>query len=729
MAVNPNSAFVWGPGGIALTPEQVALQRELLARQQAKGADFSPVGHWTQGAARVADALAGVIKERRLDKADASNQAYDATLSAPLADALRGGVAAYPESVAEGGSTFAPDAPGVEGPQVYRDAIASIESDGSGDYAAIGPTHPKMGRALGRYQIMEANLGPWGQEALGQPVSAEEFLANPKIQDAIFDHKFGGYVKQFGPSGAAQAWFAGPGGVGKTDRKDSLGTSVGAYAEKFDRALGRSAPAPVQVSSLDPSAGMGSLPETSPTASQPDVPTEPVGVGVVPAGTGGTPVLDVTAQPHLSAAANIPFVSPTGAPTQVAAVPVVPPVKRVSDALLRANDRALGGILAPEGTPQPANATLAGPFPAAPAAGPVDASPVAQAGYLDNAPQNASARRPESTDAPRTDGDTGYFPPAPSPQANNPLAIAVRALSDPRASPRTKAVAELVIKQSLAKQQADAEQQQWQQRQAYERAQQENDPKRKLEIEKLQREVNTEPTTDDIREYNLAVKQGETRPFTEWKQGIAKSGAANNTVNIDGEKKQDQTIGEGLGKDLITMIGEEKTARQTISSLNAMEKEMTDPNFYSGAGGQTVANLKRLAASMGIDPESVASTEAFNALSKKAVLDNMGGSLGTGVSNADRDYIEGQVPTINNTPQGNKKIIDITRRINERKVKVAGLARAYAKAHDGRLDLNFYDELSEWADKNPLFSDDERKAATTTPQGGTDDPLGIRGGQ
>lgn len=120
----------------------------------------------------------------------------------------------------------------------YRDAIASIESAGSGDYQAVGPTNAKLGRALGRYQIMEANLPQWSQAALGRSVSADEFLASPEIQDAIFDHRFGQYVNQFGPEGAAQAWFAGPGGVGRMERQDVLGTSVADYTRKFNSALG-----------------------------------------------------------------------------------------------------------------------------------------------------------------------------------------------------------------------------------------------------------------------------------------------------------------------------------------------------------------------------------------------------------------------------------------------------------------------------------------------------------
>ncbi len=120
----------------------------------------------------------------------------------------------------------------------YRDAIKSIESAGSGDYAAVGPAHPKLGRALGAYQVMEANIGPWSKEVFGREMTPEQFLANPKAQDVIFDRKFGSYVQKFGsPEKAAQAWFAGEGGVG-TNRQDSLGTSVPEYAQKFTQALG-----------------------------------------------------------------------------------------------------------------------------------------------------------------------------------------------------------------------------------------------------------------------------------------------------------------------------------------------------------------------------------------------------------------------------------------------------------------------------------------------------------
>lgn len=118
----------------------------------------------------------------------------------------------------------------------YANAISSIESGGK--YDILGPQTKSGDQAYGKYQIMGANIPQWSKEILGQELTPQEFLANPQAQDAIFQGKFGQYVDKYGPEGAAQAWIGGPGGVGKVDRKDSLGTSIGAYGQKFMAALG-----------------------------------------------------------------------------------------------------------------------------------------------------------------------------------------------------------------------------------------------------------------------------------------------------------------------------------------------------------------------------------------------------------------------------------------------------------------------------------------------------------
>jgi hypothetical protein len=118
----------------------------------------------------------------------------------------------------------------------YAGAISAVES--GGNYHAVGPNTGSMGRALGKYQVMSENVAPWSKEVLGREVSPSEFLGNPKIQDAIFNGKFGQYVDKYGPDGAARAWFAGEKGMHNPNAKDAFGTTVSEYSRRFNKALG-----------------------------------------------------------------------------------------------------------------------------------------------------------------------------------------------------------------------------------------------------------------------------------------------------------------------------------------------------------------------------------------------------------------------------------------------------------------------------------------------------------
>ena len=64
----------------------------------------------------------------------------------------------------------------------------------------------------------------------------------------------------------------------------------------------------------------------------------------------------------------------------------------------------------------------------------------------------------------------------------------------------------------------------------------------------------------------------------------------------------------------------------------------------------------------------------------KAVLDGLGGSLGTGISNADRDFIQRTTANIGNTKEGNRQIIDVGIKLAERKQQIAQKA-AITPAH------------------------------------------------
>src|SRR5689334_16938911 len=135
----------------------------------------------------------------------------------------------------------------------WADSISAIES--GGNYGILGPVTKSGDRAYGKYQVMGNNIGPWSEEILGKKLSPQEFLADPAAQDAVFQGKFGQYAEKYGPEGAAQAWFGGPGSVGKLDRKDQLGTSVGDYSKRFMAGLG-----PQQAPPLPPAQDVPALP-------------------------------------------------------------------------------------------------------------------------------------------------------------------------------------------------------------------------------------------------------------------------------------------------------------------------------------------------------------------------------------------------------------------------------------------------------------------------------------
>ena len=91
----------------------------------------------------------------------------------------------------------------------FINSIAQKES--GGNYGAVN----RSSGALGKYQIMPGNVPAWSKAALGRSVSPQEFLRNPQLQEQVARFQLANYYKQFGPAGAAVAWYSGPGNVKK----------------------------------------------------------------------------------------------------------------------------------------------------------------------------------------------------------------------------------------------------------------------------------------------------------------------------------------------------------------------------------------------------------------------------------------------------------------------------------------------------------------------------------
>lgn len=268
-------SYIFGKGQAAETPQELAALRAYADAMAGNKRNPQNVG---EGIASIGQALSAQMAYRAAAQAQQAGLQSATGAMTPIAAALSGPGAFPPAPGTPGGDPGG--APVASAPQMdpasarvaqahgagpsmpgnmsaYADAIASIESAGSGDYAALGPTTKKGNRAYGRYQVMDFNVGPWTEAALGKRMSPQEFLSDPAAQDAVFNHRFGDYVSQYGPEGAASMWFTGR--PHAPNAKDILGTSGAGYVGKFNRALQQrpaGAPGPTQVASLDPGIGL-----------------------------------------------------------------------------------------------------------------------------------------------------------------------------------------------------------------------------------------------------------------------------------------------------------------------------------------------------------------------------------------------------------------------------------------------------------------------------------------
>src|SRR5690606_31557763 len=77
------------------------------------------------------------------------------------------------------------------------------------------------------------------------------------------------------------------------------------------------------------------------------------------------------------------------------------------------------------------------------------------------------------------------------------------------------------------------------------------------------------------------------------------------TVTQGGSGKYGQTVDTGFGKMQEEIQTKAMSAVTSFDTLNAMEKAMADPTFYSGQNAEQVLWLKRSAAALGLDPEGV----------------------------------------------------------------------------------------------------------------------------
>jgi hypothetical protein len=185
------------------------------------------------------------------------------------------------------------------------------------------------------------------------------------------------------------------------------------------------------------------------------------------------------------------------------------------------------------------------------------------------------------------------------------------------------------------------------------------------------------------------------------------------TGAVPQKSKFDDAYDSAAGKQYAEMGEKISTTAQNSQSalgqLGALRQALTNPNVYQGYGGESILQLKKAAQAVGFPVDGIADSELAGKISKSLALELRNPTGGAGMpgalSDSDRKYLTQMVAGLDNSPQGNGKILDLYQRVHQRNLDVDKLREDYVAQH-GRLDSGFNKVVREWAaaPENQLFN-------------------------
>lgn len=209
----------------------------------------------------------------------------------------------------------------------------------------------------------------------------------------------------------------------------------------------------------------------------------------------------------------------------------------------------------------------------------------------------------------------------------------------------------------------------------------------------------------DVKAYEYAVKQGYKGPFVQFQTDLKRAGASRTNITMGQEKAEAQVVGKAFGEQYADI---QKAGFNAQSAINRYDRlgqllEGVNTGKFSPLGLEIAKAAQ--AAGINIDPK-LSNKEAAAALSNEIALQLRNPAGGAGMpgalSDKDREFLVSMVPGLATTPQGRALMLETGKKLAKRDQEVARLAREYRKKN-GSLDEGFYEILSDYANKNPLF--------------------------
>jgi hypothetical protein len=129
-----------------------------------------------------------------------------------------------------------------------------------------------------------------------------------------------------------------------------------------------------------------------------------------------------------------------------------------------------------------------------------------------------------------------------------------------------------------------------------------------------------------------------------------------------------------------------ENATSTINSLNKLaslpDNQLITGQFATGRVGATNL-LVTLGLAAPSDTNKLVSSQEYQKVAGDVILQTLGGKLGSGFSNADREFIQGLIPQLETNPNARRQLISFMQNKNQEVVKETIRLENYARDKNG----------------------------------------------
>ena len=214
-------------------------------------------------------------------------------------------------------------------------------------------------------------------------------------------------------------------------------------------------------------------------------------------------------------------------------------------------------------------------------------------------------------------------------------------------------------------------------------------------------------------------------------------GGTSITMNSGGQTEFEKTLGKGDAETVLNLRKDAETATNQNTDLSLITA--LSANLKTGAGGVLLQDLAKIGERFGVDmnwlsdygqSQTIANSEAVQVLASNVTLDAISKTKGS-ISDKEMTFFQSIAPNLGMSPEGIQKTVEITRRINNRKVLKSDMlndwiaddgsgkksmpsTKKLVEKDDGTTQMMTFNQMwSNYTKENDLFNKDEMEELTS----------------